>query len=83
MYVFGMVFISRFGRYSVRNAVAGYTYRRILYRGLGVCLFNNVSFVSYIIDAFCEWFAELPATLVSELGCHVDIHFKRVRFELV
>ena len=27
-------------------------------------------------------FAELQATLISELGCHVGIHFKRVGFEL-
>ena len=27
-------------------------------------------------------FIELPTTLVSELGCHVGIHFKKVRFEL-
>ena len=27
-------------------------------------------------------FIELPTILVSELGCHVGIHFKKVRFEL-
>ena len=27
-------------------------------------------------------FAELSATLVSALGCHVSIHFKRVGFKL-
>ena len=26
-------------------------------------------------------FAEIPATLVSELGCHVGINFKQVGFE--
>ena len=27
-------------------------------------------------------FAELPAALVTEIGFHVSIHFKRVGFEL-
>ena len=68
-----MVFVSRFGRCSVRN-------RRILCSGLEFmsCLFKNVSFVSYIIALMpsVNGFAELPATLVSELGCHVGINFK-------
>ena len=27
-------------------------------------------------------FAELPATLLSEVGCHVGIHFEQLGFEL-
>ena len=47
-------------------------------------LYNNVSFFSYFLTLTLpvKGFVELPATLVSELGCHVGIHFNRVRFEL-
>ena len=55
-----------------------------MYGALGSCLFNNVSYLSYflILMPSVNGFAELPATLVSELGCHVGINFKRVGFEL-
>ena len=51
---------------------------------LGSCLFNNVLFLSYFLTVmpFVNCFIELPATLVSELCCHVGINFKRVGFEL-
>ena len=43
-----------------------------------------MSFISYFLTLApsVNGFAELSATLVSELGCHVGIHFKRVLFEL-
>ena len=43
-----------------------------------------MSFLSYVLTltSFVNGFAEIPATLVSELGCHVGIHFKHVGFEL-
>ena len=51
MLVFVMVFVSRFGRYNLKNVVAGY--RWILYRGygftMGLLLLSN-------FGAFCEWF---------------------------
>ena len=52
-------------------------YRVMLCRGF---LFNNVSFLSYFLTLTpsMNGFAELPATLVIELGCHVGIHFKLV-----
>ena len=54
-------------------------------KAFGSCLFNtyiyNVSFFSCFLTSIND-FAELPATLVSELGCHVGIHFKQVGFEL-
>ena len=48
------------------------------------CLFNYVSFLSdfLTLTPSVNGFAELPATLVSELDCHVGIHFRRVGFEL-
>ena len=52
------------------SAISGY------YAGvLGSCLLNNVSFLSYflILTPSVNCFAELPATLFSELGCHVGI----------
>ena len=51
---------------------------------MSLCLFNNVSFLSYflILTSSVNGFAELPATLVTDLSCHVCIHFKRVGFEL-
>ena len=51
---------------------------------LGSCLFNNVSFLScfLILTSSANGFAEQPATLVNELGCHVGINFKRVDFEV-
>ena len=52
---------------------------------MGSCLFNNVSFLSYFLPLTfsVNGFVELPATLISELGCHVGIHFKRVGFEYI
>ena len=49
---------------------------------LGSCLFNYVLFLSYFLTLTpsVNGFAELPATLVSERGCHVGINFKRVGF---
>ena len=43
-----------------------------------------MSFLSYFLTLTSDvnGFAERPATLVRELGCHVGIHFKRVEFEL-
>ena len=43
-----------------------------------------MSFLCYVLTLTpsVNSFAELPATLLSELGCHVGIHFKRVGFEL-
>ena len=47
----------------------------ILCIGACSCLFNNVSFLSYILtltlseNCFAE--LELPATLISEFGCHI------------
>ena len=51
---------------------------------MGSCLFSDVSFSSYFptLTPSVNGFGELPATLVSELGCHVGIHFKRVGFAL-
>ena len=48
------------------------------------CFLDNVSFISYfiILAPSVNGFAELSATLVSELGCHIGIHFKRIGFEL-
>ena len=51
---------------------------------IGSCLFNNVSLLAYFLtllpsvtlESSVKCFAELPATLVSELGCHVGINFK-------
>ena len=40
---------------------------------LGSCLFNNVTLMPPVND-----FAELPATLVCELGWLVGIHFRRI-----
>ena len=63
-----LVFVNRFGRYSVRNMVAGY--RLVLCRGYGfVGLFNNMLFLSYFLSLTpsVNSFAELPAILVSEL----------------
>ena len=58
----------------MRNVVAGC--RLMLRRGFGSCLFNNVSFISYFLTLTpVNGFAELSATLVSELGSHVGIHF--------
>ena len=39
-------------------------------------LFSHFDFMPSV-----NGFAELTATLVSELGCHVGIHFKRVEFK--
>ena len=49
---------------------------------MGSCLFNNVSLLSYFLNVMppVNGFAELPATLVSDLGCHIGIHFRRVEF---
>ena len=47
MLVFVTIFVGKFGRYSIRNVVAGY--RWILCSGYGSCLFNNVSFLSYFL----------------------------------
>ena len=44
MSVFVMVSVSRFGRCSVRNAVAGYGGYYV--EAMDSCLFNNVSFLS-------------------------------------
>ena len=54
--------------FVVGNMVTGY--RLMLCRSFGSCLFNNVSFLSYflILTPSVIGFAELPATLVSELG---------------
>ena len=43
-------------------------------------LFNNVSLLSFflILTRSVNAFAELPATLFSEHGFDVSIHFKRV-----
>ena len=53
---------------------------------LGSRLFNNMSFLSYFLTLSLtpsvNGFAELPTIVVSELGCRVGIHFKRVGFEL-
>ena len=60
-------------------------YRLMLCMGLWVRVsLINVSYLSYflILMPSVNGFAELPATLVSELGCHVGINFKRVGFEL-
>ena len=67
----------------MRNVVAGYRLM-LCSRALGSCLYNNVSFFSYflILTPSVNGLAELPAALVSELGCHVGINFKRVGFEL-
>ena len=54
-------------------------------RATGSCLLNNMSFLSfflYTLTTSVNGFAELPAILVSELGSHVGIQFKRVGFEL-
>ena len=50
----------------------------------GLCLFNNVSFLSYFLTLTpsVNGFAVQTATFVSKRGCHVGIHFKLVRFEL-
>ena len=39
-----------------------------------------MTFLSYFLTLTpsVNGFAEIPATLVSELGCHVGIHFKQV-----
>ena len=52
--------------------------------GLGVQVSLIMYRVSYIITltSSVNSFTELQATLVSELGYHVSIHFKRVEFEL-
>ena len=67
MLVFVMVFVS-FGL-GTRNVIGGY----YVEAAWGSCLFNNVSFVSYIITLTpsVNGFAELPATLISEtwLSC--------------
>ena len=75
MLVFVMVFVSRFGRSSVRIMIVGY--RCILCRGFGF-IFNTVLFLSYFLTLkpSVNGFAELPATMAGELGCHVGIHFK-------
>ena len=55
----------------MQNMVAGY--RLMLCRSFGLCLFNNVSFHSYFFQTLMpsvNGYAELPATLASELGCH-------------
>ena len=64
----------------MRNVVAGY--RLKLCRALDSCIFYNVSFLSYFLTLTpsVNGFAELPATLVSELSCHTGIHFKRAGF---
>ena len=51
-------------------------YRLMLLGALGSCLFNNMSFLSIFLTLTpsVNGFAELPATLVSKLGCYVDIH---------
>ena len=55
-------------------AIGGY------FRGaMGSCPFNNVSFLSFFLYVLTltlslNGFAEMPATLVSELGCHVGTH---------
>ena len=41
-----------------------------------------MSFVSYLLTPSVNCFAKVPATLVSELGCYVGIHAKRVGLEL-
>ena len=38
---------------------------------MGSCLFNNLTLTPSV-----NGFAELPAALVSKLGCHVGINFK-------
>ena len=72
-----LVFVNRFQRCSMRNVVVGYSW--ILCKGCGFMsfLFN---FLTLMPSMDC--FAVLPATLVSELGCHVSIPFKQVGFEL-
>ena len=64
MLVFVIIFVSRFGRYCTKNVIGGY-YAEAAW---GLCLFNNVSFVSYIITLTpsVNGFAELPAALISE-----------------
>ena len=44
---------------------------------IGSCLFNDVLFLSYFLTLTpsVNGFAELPAILVSEHGCHVGISF--------
>ena len=39
-----------------------------------------MSFISYFVTLThsVNGFADLPATLVCELGCHVGIHFKQI-----
>ena len=56
-----------------------------MYGALGSCLFNNVSFLTYFLTLTpsVNDFAELPATLVSKLGCHVGIRVKQIGFELL
>ena len=41
-----------------------------------------MSFLSYVLTVTpsVNGFAELSVTLVSKLGCHVGVHFKRVGF---
>ena len=48
------------------------------------CFFNNVPFLSSFITLMpsVNGFAELPATLVSQFGCHIGINYKQVGFEL-
>ena len=52
--------------------------------GVRVYLIIMLSFVSNIttLTPSVNGFTQLQATLVSELGYHVGIHFKRVEFEL-
>ena len=51
-------------------------------KGLWIHVSDNVSFLSYFLTMTLSvnGFPELPATYV--IGCHVGIHYKRVRFEL-
>ena len=46
---------------------------------LDSCIVNNVSFLSHFLTLTpVNGFVELPATLVSELGCHVGINLNKL-----
>ena len=57
-------------------------YRLILCMGLWVRVSLIMCRFSLILTPSMNGFAELPATLDSELGCRFGIQFKRVEFEL-
>ena len=72
------------GEFEITNKIRiSFLSDNTIIKAIKIKLFSHkhkqIIFVTF--TPFVNGFAKLPATLVSERGCHVGIYFKRVGFE--